>query len=118
MLDELLAMQDPSLIEGLEGDQRLAQQLLGDRDVAECLVEQNAIGLLDQVEVCSQAILLVLLLESLEIAEVGMDTYQDLEQPGRLRRPPPLLAADDLVAAGYSWGGFHLQHRLVAAGFH
>src|SRR5436190_1789216 len=40
MLDELLAMQDPSLIEGLEGDQRLAQQLLGDRDVAERLVDQ------------------------------------------------------------------------------
>src|SRR5438552_17107791 len=118
MLDELLAMQDPPLIEGLEGDQRLAQQLLGDGDVAERLVEQNAEGLLDQVEVCSQSILLVLLLESLEVAEVGMDTYQDLEHPGRLRRPPPLLATDDLVAAGYSGGGLHLQQRPVAAGFH
>src|SRR5579864_9283671 len=118
MLDELLAMQDSSLIEGLEGEQRLAQQLLGDRDVAERLVEQNAVGLLDQVEVCSQAILLVLLLESLEVAEVGMDPHEDLEQTGRLRSSPPLLAADDLVATGYPGGGLHLQQRLVAAGFH
>jgi hypothetical protein len=72
--------------------------------------------LFNQVEVGPEAILLVLLLESLEITEVRMDEHEDLEQTGRLRRPPPLLSADDLVATGEARCGFHLQQRLVAAG--
>src|SRR6266849_6390905 len=109
-------MKDPSLVEWLEGNQRIAQQLFGDRDVADRFVEQDAVRLFDQVEVCAQAILLVLLLEPLEITEVGMDAHQNLEQTGRLRRPPALLPEDDLVLAAMSRGRFHLKQRFVSAG--
>src|SRR2546425_540549 len=106
-------MKDPFLVEWLEGDKRIPQQLFGDRDVADRFVEQDAVRLFDQVEVGAQAILLVLLLEPLEITEVGMDAHQNLEQTGRLRRAPALLPADDLVAAALSTGRFHLKYGLV-----
>jgi hypothetical protein len=38
VLDEFLTMEDLLLVEGLEGDQRFSQQLLGDRNVADSLV--------------------------------------------------------------------------------
>ncbi len=115
VLGEFLTMKDSSFVEWLEGDQRIAQQLFGNHDVADRFVEQNAVSLFDQVEVCAQAILLVLLLEPLEITEVGMDAHQNLEQTGRLRRPPALLPEDDLVLAAMSRGRFHLKQRLVSA---
>ena len=74
VLGEFLTMKDPSLVEWPEGDQRIAQQPFGDRDVADRFVEQDAVRLFDQIEVYAQAILLLLLLEALEITEVGMDT--------------------------------------------
>jgi hypothetical protein len=116
VLGEFLTMKDSFLVEWLKGDQRIAQQLFGDRDVADRFVEQDAVRLFDQIEVCAQAILLVLLLEALEITEVRMDTDQDLEQTGSLRRAPTLLSADDLVAPTLSSGRFYLQQRLVATG--
>ena len=77
--------------------------------VADCFIEQDAVGLFDQVEVGAQAILFVLLLEPLEISEVGVDTHQNLEQAGSVRRAPALLSADDLVAAALPGGRFDLK---------
>ncbi|HXM71242.1 MAG TPA: hypothetical protein VN970_08910 [Thermoanaerobaculia bacterium] len=71
--------------------------------------------LLDHIEVGAKVVLLVLFLESLEIAEVRMNPNQDLEQASRLRRAPSLLSEDDLVAAAHARGGFDLKQRLMAA---
>src|SRR5260370_39232923 len=86
---------------------------MGNGDVADCFVQQDAVPLFDSIEVCAQAILLVLLLEPLEITEVGMDAHQDLEQTGRLRRAPALLTADDLIAPALPRDRFYLKKRLV-----
>src|SRR5258708_39614515 len=71
--------------------------------------------LLGYIEVGAEVVLLVLFLESLEIAEVRMNPNQDLEQASRLRRAPSLLSEDDLVAAAHARGGVGLQQRLMAA---
>lgn len=47
-----------------------------------------------------------------------MDPDQDLGEPGRLRRSPAPLAADDLVAATRARSRLNLQLRRVAARLH
>src|SRR5258708_38599499 len=70
--------------------------------------------LLDHIEVGAKVVLLVLFLESLAIAEVRMNPNQDLEQAGRLRRAPPLLSEDDLVAAAHARAGLDFNPRRMS----
>src|ERR1700694_5187596 len=100
---EILASDDASVIEGFEGDQRVTQQLFGDRDVPDGLVEDYQVSFFGDVEVRSQAVLLVLLLEALEIAEPREKAHQHLGQAGGNRCAPALLPADDLIAAPLAW---------------
>ena len=79
---ELLAPGEPPFVQRLERNQGIAEQPLGDLDVADGLVEQETVSLLHRVEVRAQAILLVLLLESFQVAEVAVDADKNLIQPG------------------------------------
>ena len=76
----------------------------------------EAVRFLDRVEWRAQAILLVLLLMPLEIAQVRVDADQHLGDPSLARRAPALLAPHDPVLAGACAQRFDFEHRVVPAG--
>src|ERR1700682_6798607 len=111
-----LAPGRPPFVERFERNQGIAEQPLGDLDIADGLVEQETVSLLHRVEVRAQAVLLVLLLESFQVAEAAVDADKNLDQPSLERRPPALLSAHDLVAAVPAGHRLYVANGLVSPG--
>lgn len=115
VLMDLGELGEPRVIEPLECDAGFGQFPLGHFDVTKRLGQEQNLGVFVGREVSPKAVLLVLLLQSLERAQSLVDPHQHSLKTGLFGRPPALLAADDLVVSRLVRHRFDLKQRVVAA---
>src|SRR5579859_5851805 len=76
VLMDLGELSELGVVEPEEGDIGFGQFLLGHFDIAERLGQEQNLGIFVRRELCAKAILLVLLLESLERSQSLVDPHQ------------------------------------------